>query len=129
MRWKKEGSCINIENEVDAWSRKTGAHASLFRKRRAVSPSDPRDVVPRDEGTRVSGERSTTSAQPEAHLRPAPRLVCNSKAGKSKTGAARGQSLFYLHLQSCGSAGLFRCLYSCSYAGFLPFVKPYFTRV
>ena len=28
--------------------------------------SDPRDVVPRDEGTRVSGERSTTSAQPEA---------------------------------------------------------------
>ena len=32
----------------------------------AVSPSEPRDVVPRDEGTRVSGERSTTSAQPEA---------------------------------------------------------------
>ena len=56
MRLKKEGSCINIENEVDAWSRKTGAHASLFRKRRAVSPSDPRDVVPHDEGTRVCGE-------------------------------------------------------------------------
>ena len=56
MRLKKEGSCINIENEVDAWSRKTGAHASLFRKRRAVSPSGPRDVVPHDEGTRVCGE-------------------------------------------------------------------------
>ena len=54
---------------------------------------------------------------------------CNSKAGKSKTGAARGQSLLFLHLESCGSAGFFRCLYSCSYAGFLPFVKPYFTRV
>ena len=115
MRLKKEGSCINIENEVDAWSRKTGAHASLFRKRPAGrvppnlpethptletwcpatkeqglagsgaprppggqpirrgasrrrnkglrgvkhhvqlagGPSDPRDVVPRDEGTRV----------------------------------------------------------------------------
>ena len=26
----------------------------------AVSPSDPKDVVPRDEGTRVRGERSTT---------------------------------------------------------------------
>ena len=67
MRWKKEGTCINVENEVDAWSRKTGAHASLFRTRRAVSPSDPRDVVPRDEGTRVSGERSTTPNLPAPH--------------------------------------------------------------
>lgn len=43
MRLKKEGSCINIENEVDAWSRKTGAHASLFRNRRAgkVPPNLP----------------------------------------------------------------------------------------
>lgn len=43
MRLKKEGSCINIENEVDAWSRKTGAHASLFRKRPAgrVPPNLP----------------------------------------------------------------------------------------
>ena len=29
-------------------------------------PTNPRDVVPRDEETRVCGERSTTSAQPEA---------------------------------------------------------------
>ena len=36
-------------------------HAQL-----AGGPSDPKDVVPRNEGTRVSGERSTTSAQPEA---------------------------------------------------------------
>ena len=132
MRLKKEGSCINIENEVDAWSRKTGAHASLFRKRPAGrvppnlpethptpkawclatkeqglagsgaprptcrrpirpqrrgapqrrnkglrgaehhaqlagGPSDPKDVVPRDEETRVSGERSTTPNLPEIH--------------------------------------------------------------
>ena len=32
----------------------------------AVSPSAPKGVVPRDEGIRVSGERSTTPAQPEA---------------------------------------------------------------
>ena len=36
-------------------------HAQL-----AGGPSDPRDVVPCDEGTRVSGEQSTTSAQSEA---------------------------------------------------------------
>ena len=47
-----------------------------IRPRRAVSPSDPRDVVPRDEGTRVSGERSTTPAQPEAPpLRRCPTLT------------------------------------------------------
>ena len=62
MRLKKEGSCINIENEVDAWSRKTGAHASLFRKRPAVSPSDPKGVVSRDEGIRVRGFSCTKSA-------------------------------------------------------------------
>ena len=173
---KKEGSCINIENEVGAWSRKTGAHASLFRKRRAVSPSAPRDVAPRNEGTRVSGERSTTpnwraptdagpslrrqpnlvpgvtqtptgalsplgpeteksepvarawcriprrpeapagrhphpappgrsliqiGARPagrSAHLRPAPGSAATAKPVNQKTGAARGQSLFYLHL-------------------------------
>ena len=132
MRLKKEGSCINIENEVDAWSRKTGAHASLFRNRRAgrvppnlpeahptpkawcpatkeqgsagsgaprrpdrrsirpqrrgapqrrnkgqrgtehhahpaVSPSAPKGVVPRDEGIRVSGERSTTPTRRSAY--------------------------------------------------------------
>ena len=38
-----------------------------IRPRRAVSPSDPRDVVPRDEGTRVSGERSTTPNLPAPH--------------------------------------------------------------
>ena len=82
MRWKKGGSCINIENEVDAWSRKTGTHASLFRKRSAgraphlvsKDPSDPRNVVPRDEETRVCGERSTTPNLPEAH--PAPKAWC-----------------------------------------------------
>lgn len=30
MRRKKGCSCINLENEVDAWSRKIRAHASLF---------------------------------------------------------------------------------------------------
>ena len=83
-----------------------------IRPRRAVSPSDPRDVVPRDEGTRVSGERSTTPNLPAPHPTletwcpttkeqglagsgaprptcrrlPTPRSPpgCNSKAGKSK---------------------------------------------
>ena len=30
MRRKKGCSCINLENGVDEWSRKTRAHASLF---------------------------------------------------------------------------------------------------
>ena len=30
MRRKKGCSCINLENGVDAWNRKTRAHASLF---------------------------------------------------------------------------------------------------
>ena len=33
----------------------------------AVSPSAPKGVVPRDEGTRVSGERSTTPTRRSAH--------------------------------------------------------------
>ena len=40
----------------------------------AGGPSAPRDVAPRNEGTRVSGERSTTSNLPEAH--PAPKTWC-----------------------------------------------------
>jgi len=55
-----------------------------------------------ESGGKVMQERSEKrflhhflgSARRSAHLRPAPRLGCNSKAGKSKTGAARGQSLF-----------------------------------
>ena len=95
MRLKKEGSCINIENEVDAWSRKTGAHASLFRKRRAgrVPPNLPEapplgqdPALPPAEGSSSSvlplgpeAEKSEPVARawcriprrPEAHLRPA----------------------------------------------------------
>lgn len=76
-----------------------------------------------------AGGHSSPPAHPEAHLRPLPGSVATARPVNQKTGAARGQSLFYLHSQSCGSAGFFRCLYSCSYAGFLPSVKPYFTRV
>ena len=44
-------------------------HAQL-----AGGPSAPKDVVPRDGGTRVRGERSTTLNLPEAH--PPPKTWC-----------------------------------------------------
>ena len=53
-----------------------------IRPRRAVSPSDPRDVVPRDEGTRVSGERSTTPNLPAHPSGPAGRAPTD--AGPSR---------------------------------------------
>lgn len=55
----------------------------------AVSPSAPRDVVPRDEGTRVSGERSTTPNLPEAH--PTPKTWCpaTKEQGLAGSGAPR----------------------------------------
>ena len=70
-----------------------------IRPRRAVSPSDPRDVVPRDEGTRVSGERSTTPNLPETHLRPAPRPAAiakpvNQKNRELPAGSSRFLSAF-----------------------------------
>ena len=51
--------------------------------------SDPRDVVPRDEGTRVSGERSTTPNLPEAH--PTPKTWCpvTKEQGLAGSGAPR----------------------------------------
>ena len=95
MRRKKGCSCINLENGVDAWSRKTRAHASLFgceaggqpnrRQRRGArrrrnkilrgvrhhvryvgGALDLKDVVLDDEETRFCGERSTTSRRPAA---------------------------------------------------------------
>lgn len=74
---KKEGSCINLGNEVDAWSGKTGAHASLLgsvgraepRKHHVPpdrEPTGPNDVVLDDEGTRVSGAGHTTPSLPKA---------------------------------------------------------------
>lgn len=36
---KKGGACINLGNEVDAWSGKTGAHASLLG---SVGRAEPR---------------------------------------------------------------------------------------
>ena len=67
--------------------------------------SDPRDVVPRDEGTRVSGERSTTPNLPETHPTPktwcpvtkeqglagseAPRPICRSPIRPQRRGASR----------------------------------------
>ena len=95
MRLKKGCSCINLENGVDAWSRKIRAHASLFgceagrrpnrRQRRgarrrknkgvrgvkhhiryAGGVLSPKDVVLDDEGTRDCGEGSTTSRTPTA---------------------------------------------------------------
>ena len=97
MRWKKGGSCINIENEVDAWSRKTGTHASLFRKRSAgraphlvsKDPSDPRNVVPRDEETRVCGERSTTPTRRSAHPTPETWCPLTKEQGFAGNGAPR----------------------------------------
>lgn len=59
MRWKKGCSCINLKNGVDAWNRKTRAHASLLDARPAVGSSgalDLKDVVLDDERTRDCGE-------------------------------------------------------------------------
>lgn len=56
MRRKKGCSCINMENGVDAWNRKTRAHASLLDARPAVGSSGAKDVVLVDEGTRFCGE-------------------------------------------------------------------------
>ena len=50
-------------------SRGVKHHAQL-----AGGPSAPKDVVPRDGGTRVRGERSTTLNLPEAH--PPPKTWC-----------------------------------------------------
>lgn len=92
MRLKKEGSCINIENEVDAWSRKTGAHASLFRKRRvsrvlhnlpeahpnpkAWCPATKEQGLAGSEAPRLPGRRSTgagpTDAGPSRRRQPNP---------------------------------------------------------
>lgn len=59
MRRKKGCSCINMENGVDAWNRKTRAHASLLDARPAVGSSgalSSEDVVLDDERTRDCGE-------------------------------------------------------------------------
>ena len=56
MRRKKGCSCINLENGVDAWNRKTRAPASLLDARPAVGSSGAKDVVRADDRTRVSGE-------------------------------------------------------------------------
>ena len=67
MRRKKGCSCINLENGVDAWSRKTRAHASLFGCEAGGQPNrrhvryvagalGAKDVVLDDERTRACGE-------------------------------------------------------------------------
>ncbi len=105
MRRKNGCSCINLENGVDAWSRKTRAHASLFgceaggrpnrrqrrgaRRRRnkglrgvryhvryAGGALSSEGVVLDDEGTRFCGERSTTSGTPAAPW--APKTWCST---------------------------------------------------
>ena len=55
MRRKKGCSFINMENGVDAWNRKTRAHASLFGCE-AGGALGPKDVVLDDERTRFCGE-------------------------------------------------------------------------
>ena len=56
MRRKKGCSCINLENEVDAWSRKQGLLHHFLDARPAVGPTGAKDVVLDDEGTRFCGE-------------------------------------------------------------------------
>ena len=55
----------------------------------AGGPSAPKDVVPRDEGTRVSGERSTTPTRRSAH--PPPKTWCpaTKEQGSAGNGAPR----------------------------------------
>ena len=118
MRRKKGCSCINLENGVDAWSRKTRAHASLFgceaggrpnrrqrrgaRRRRnkilrgvrhhvwyAVSALGPKDVVLDDERTRACGRRSTTSGTPAAPWAPKTWCSTTKEQGIAGSGAPR----------------------------------------
>ena len=59
-------------------------HAQL-----AGGPSDPKDVVPRDEGTRVSGERSTTPTRRSAHPPPKSWCPATKEQGLAGSGAPR----------------------------------------
>ena len=118
MRRKMGCSCINLENGVDAWSRKTRAHASLFgceaggqpnrRQRRgarrrknkglreaehhvryAGSALGAKDVVLDDERTRDCGERSTTSGTPAAPWAPKTWCSTTKEQGIAGSGAPR----------------------------------------
>ena len=109
MRRKMGCSCINLENGVDAWNRKTRAHASLFgceaggrpnrrqrrgarrRKNKGLRGAEhhvpqtagalsSEDVVLDDERTRACGERSTTPPR-RSPARPAARKVQTTGAG------------------------------------------------
>ena len=53
-------------------------------------PSAPKDVVPRDEGTRVRGELSTTLNLPEAH--PTPKSWCHTTKEQGLAGSEAPRS-------------------------------------
>ena len=118
MRRKKGCSCINLENGVDAWNRKTRAHASLFgceaggrpnrrqrrgaRRRRnkglrgvrhhvryAGGALSSEDVVLDDERTRACGRRSTTSGTPTAPWAPKTWCSTTKEQGFAGSGAPR----------------------------------------
>ena len=119
MRRKKGCSCINLENGVDAWSRKTRAHASLFgceaggqpnrrqrrgarrRKNKGLREAEhhvpqtagalsSEDVVLDDEGTRFCGRRSTTPPRRSPARRPAARKLQTTGAGTVPSPTAAG---------------------------------------
>ena len=118
MRRKKGCSCINLENGVDAWNRKTRAHASLFgceaggrpnrrqrrgaRRRRnkglrgvrhhvryAGGALSSEDVVLDDERTRACGRRSTTSGTLAAPWAPKTWCSTTKEQGFAGSGAPR----------------------------------------
>ena len=69
MRWKKGGSCINLENGGDVWSRKTRAHASLLGCDGGRRPIQTKGVVLVDEELRLCGQQGAnmTSHRQQSH--------------------------------------------------------------
>ena len=71
MRWKKGGSCINLENGGDVWSRKTRAHASLLGCDGGRRPIQTKGVVLVDEESRLCGQQGANMTSPRLQSHPA----------------------------------------------------------
>ena len=75
MRWKKGGSCINLENGGDVWSRKTRAHASLLGCDGGRRSIQTKGVVLVDEESRLCEQQGAnmTSHRQQSHPTDAPK--------------------------------------------------------
>lgn len=71
MRWKKGGSCINLENGGDVWSRKTRAHASLLGCDGGRRSIQTKGVVLVDEESKLCGQQRANMTSPRLQSHPA----------------------------------------------------------